>query len=493
MPHFHPHRDAFSMTPGISPAPAVPRLSRGLSLSALSWAGYQGGRDPYITLVSIYVFMPYVATVMVGNVVKGQSITATYGMVGGLIAALTAPLLGAAIDRMGRRLPMLFAFSLLFAPLVMGLWWAKPDGSGLSVNATLIVVLLISLLFTYGEVLHNSLMPYAAVSADDSAAMSGVALAVGNVVSVAALIFVLWAFALPGKVHWSLVPAAPLFGLDARMAEPSRIAAPIAGLLFIVGVVPMFLFTRDAPRQAANLLASFRGGFRDLRALFANARRHREVAIFLAARTLYSDAQIALITFSGIYAAGVMHWGVMPMLAFGVLMSSFAALGGLVASILDRTFGPKRAAQIELIATIFGIVALLSVSPTGVRFVFAVQANAPPLWNGPLFTTIPELMFLALGGLVAVFNTALFASSRTFLARITPPGQSGTFFGLYALAGTATVWLGPLAVKVAVVAFHSQQAGNVAIAVLMLGGLLILSMVNMPGSSGRFSAKLPTG
>ena len=172
MPHFHPHRDAFSMTPGINPAPAVPRRSRGLSLSALSWAGYQGGRDPYITLVSIYVFMPYVATVMVGDVVKGQSIIATYGMVGGLIAALTAPLLGAAIDRMGRRLPMLFAFSLLFAPLVMGLWWAKPDGSGLSVNATLIVVLLISLLFTYGEVLHNSLMPYAAVTSGDSAAMS---------------------------------------------------------------------------------------------------------------------------------------------------------------------------------------------------------------------------------------------------------------------------------------------------------------------------------
>src|SRR3984885_10026100 len=162
-PLFRPRPNKPSMTLREYQAPAArPRRQR-LSASAPSWAGYQGGRDPYITLVSIYVFMPYVATVMVGDVVKGQSIIATYGMVGGLIAALTAPLLGAAIDRMGRRLPMLFAFSLLFAPLVMGLWWAKPDGSGLSVNATLIVVLLISLLFTYGEVLHNSLMPYAAV------------------------------------------------------------------------------------------------------------------------------------------------------------------------------------------------------------------------------------------------------------------------------------------------------------------------------------------
>jgi MFS transporter, UMF1 family len=453
------------------------QVPRGLSRSALSWAGYQGGRDPYITLVSIYVFMPYVATVMVGDAVKGQALIATYGMIGGLIAALTAPLLGAAADRIGRRLPMLFVFSLLFAPLVMGLWWARPDGSGLSVTTTLVFVLLISLLFTYSEVLHNSLMPYAAVNSVDAAAMSGAAFAIGNVVSVAALIFVLWAFALPGKVHWAFVPAAPLFGLDPRLAEPSRIAAPIAALLFIVGVVPMFLFTRDAPRQKIDMIASFKNGFGDLRALFDNARRHRDAAIFLAARTVFSDAQIALIMFSGIYAAGVMHWGVMPMLAFGVLMSSFAALGGIVASILDRALGPKRAVQTELIGTIVGIVALLGISPAGMTFVFTVRPNAPPLWNGPIFTTTPEILFLALGGLVAVFNTALFASSRTFLTRLIPAGQSGTFFGLYALAGTATVWLGPLAVKVAVGTFHSQQAGNVAIALLLLVGLGILSSV----------------
>jgi UMF1 family MFS transporter len=447
-----------------------------LSSSALAWAGYQGGRDPYITLVSIYVFMPYVATVLVGDAVKGQALIASFGMVGGLIAALTAPLFGAAADRIGRRLPALFALSLLFAPLVFGLWWARPDGSGLSVNATLILALLISLLFTYGEVLHNSLMPYAAVTTVDAAAMSGAALAIGNVMSVAALIFVLWAFALPGKVSWGFVPAAPLFGLDSRLAEPSRIAAPIAALLFVVGVIPMLLLTRDAPRQSVNVIASFKVGFHDLRTLVQNAR-HRNVALFLTARTLYSDAQIALITFSGIYAAGVMRWSVMPMLAFGVLMSSFAALGGAAASILDRVLGPKRAAQIEIIGTILGIVALLEVSPAGIKFVFTLRPDTPPLWHGPFFTTTPEIVFLALGGVVAVFNTALFASSRTFMTRLIPPGQSGTFFGLYALAGTATVWLGPLAVKLAVGKFQSQQAGNIAIALLLMVGFGILSLV----------------
>ena len=455
---------------------------RSMSLSALTWAGFQGGRDPYITLVSIYIFMPYVATVMVGDAVKGQALIAGYAMLGGLIAALTAPLLGAAADRMGRRLPPQFVLALLFAPLVFSLWWAKPDGSGLSVTAVLVIVVLISLVFTYGEVMHNSQIPYAAESPVDAAAMSGTALAIGNIVSVAALIFVLWAFALPGKVSWPFVPTAPLFGLDASLAEPSRIAAPIAAVLFAFGVIPMFLFSKDAPRRDANVSAALTGGARDLLALVKTVRQHRNAAIFLGARMLYSDAQIALITFSGIYAAGVMRWGVLELTAFGVLMSGFAAVGGLLASVLDRAVGPKRSVQIEIIGTIIGLVALLGVSPAGLRFVFDVQPGAAPLWNGPVFKTTPEIVFLVLGGIIAVFNTAVFASSRTFLTRLTPPGQSGAFFGLYALAGTATVWLGPLVVKSAVSTFQSQQAGFVAIAILLVIGLALLSLVRDSGN-----------
>ena len=449
----------------------------GMSGSARAWAGFQGGRDPYITLVSIYIFMPYVATVLVGDAVKGQGLIAAYGFLGGLVAALTAPFLGAAADRIGRRKPALAAISLLFAPLVFALWWAKPNGAGLSVPTILLMTLVISLLFTYGEVLHNSLITWSARNPRDASSMSGTALALGNVVSVAALVFVLWAFALPGKVHWSFVPAAPLFGLDPALGETARIAAPIAAVLLAIGVVPLLLFAQDAPRRAGSAGAALVGGARDLVALVRSVRHHRDAAVFLGSRMLFSDAQIALIIFCGIYAAGVMHWGVLEMTAFGILMSACAALGGLLSSVLDRRLGPKRALQVEIVGTIVGIVALLGVSPTGVRFVYTVAADAAPLWDGPVFTKSPELVFLAIGGIVAVFNTAIFASSRTLLTRLIPPGQSGAFFGLFALSGTATVWLGPLAVQTAVSSFHSQQAGNVAIAILMALGFIPLSLV----------------
>src|ERR1700744_3455735 len=312
----------------------------GMSGSARAWAGFQGGRDPYITLVSIYIFMPYVATVLVGDAVKGQGLIAAYGSRGGLVAALTAPFLGAAADRIGRRKPALAAISLLFAPLVFALWWGKPNGAGLSVPTILLMTLVISLLFTYGEVLHNSLITWSARNPRDASSMSGTALALGNVVSVAALVFVLWAFALPGKVHWSFVPAAPLFGLDPALGETARIAAPTAAVLLAIGVVPLLLFAQDAPRRAGSAGAALVGGARDLVALVRSVRHHRDAAVFLGSRMLFSDAQIALIIFCGIYAAGVMHWGVLEMTAFGILMSACAALGGLLSSVLGRRLGP---------------------------------------------------------------------------------------------------------------------------------------------------------
>ena len=451
-----------------------------MSGSARAWAGYQGGRDPYFTLVSIYIFMPYVATVLIGDVVKGQAMIASYSFIGGLIAALTAPLLGAAADRMGPRLPPLAILSLLFAPLVAALWWAKPGGAGLSVATILVFTLLISLVYTYSEVLHNAMIAYSARSAHDASAMSGAAFAIGNVVSVAALIFVLWAFALPGKVNWAFVPGAPLFGLDPSQGETSRIAAPIAAMLFVIGVLPMFLLSKDAPTRPDKFIDAVTGGARDLLSLIKSVRQHRDAAVFLGARMLFFDAQIALILFSGIYAAGVMKWGMLEMTAFGILMSTFAALGGFLASVFDRVLGPKRALQLELVCTIVGIVLLLGVSPAGMRHVFTADPAAAPLWSGPVFTKLPELVFLALGGIVAVFNTATFASSRTFLTHLIPPGKSGAFFGLYALSGTATVWLGPLVVKTAVSTFQSQQAGNVAIAILLGLGLIPLSLVRDP-------------
>ena len=45
----------------------------------------------------------------------------------------TAPFLGASIDKLGPRKPWLALAVACMVPLIFSLWFAKPDGSGLSI------------------------------------------------------------------------------------------------------------------------------------------------------------------------------------------------------------------------------------------------------------------------------------------------------------------------------------------------------------------------
>jgi UMF1 family MFS transporter len=94
------------------------------------------------------------------------------------------------------------------------------------------------------------------------------------------------------------------------------------------------------------------------------------------------------------------------------------------------------------------------------------------MWTGPFFRTLPEWIFTLIGFSNAIFITAQYASSRTLLTRLTPPDQTGAFFGAYAVSGTATVWLAPLLVNIGTRAFHSQQGGFAMITVLLTIGII---------------------
>jgi UMF1 family MFS transporter len=87
-------------------------------------------------------------------------------------------------------------------------------------------------------------------------------------------------------------------------------------------------------------------------------------------------------------------------------------------------------------------------------------------------------MYLIVVLVVAICITAAYANSRTMLARIAPPSKMSEFFGLYALSGTATAFMGPLLVGQVTWFFESQRAGFASILILMLVGLGLMYFVN---------------
>lgn len=448
----------------------------GLSKSALSWILHQGSRDPYVILITIYIFAPYFSRVLIGDPVKGQAAVADIATAFGLITALTAPFLGASIEQYGPRKPFLAGILAIMLPVLLALWWAMPTG-GLPVAMVSLALVVLGVAYNWGDVLNNSLLSRASGPGQEPL-LSGLGYALANFLSVVLLIFMLWGFVLPGAVNWPGVPQAPLFGMSAQHHEPSRLSGPLAALFMGLGAIPFFLWTRDAPRTGLSMVASLRQGFRLLADTFSNLKGHRDVATFLGARMLYCDGMTALLVFGGLFAAGLMGWGELEMLAYGISLSIFGVLGGFLAPWLDRKVGPRRAVQIEIFGALTMLIATLGMGRDRILYFWSYDAAAhPPVWDGPLFRTAPELIYLAMGLLIAVFVTAQYASSRTLLVRLAPPDRMAAFFGLFALSGTATVWLGSLLVALATKIFQSQVAGFLPIVALLLLGLLGLFLV----------------
>jgi len=457
--------------------PIAPLKSR-LPGGALAWILQQGSRDPYVILITIYIFSPYFSAVLVGDPVKGQALVANISTIYGLLTALTAPLLGAMIEQYGPRKPMLGIVLGVMVPVLCALWWAMPTG-GLPLMAVSLALVVLGVVYNWGDVLSNSLLSNAAGAVPGRAALiSGLGYALANALSVALLVFMLWGMVLPGQVDWPGVPHAPLFGLDPAKHEPSRISGPLAAAVMLVGAMPFFLWTPDAARTGRSWMASMKAGVAMLRDIFANLAGHRDIATYLGARMLYCDGMTALLIFGGLLAAGLMRWGPLEMLAYGISLSVFAVLGGLIAPWLDRTLGPRKAVQLEIAGALLMLIATLGMGRDKILFFWAFDPAAhAPLWNGPIFRTLPELIYLSLGLMIAVFVTAQYASSRTLLIRLCPPDRTAAFFGLYALSGTATAWIGSLLVALATAIFKSQIAGFLPIAGLLLLGLLALFLV----------------
>jgi MFS transporter, UMF1 family len=451
--------------------------------SGFSWAVFEGGRNPYVILCTIYILAPYIATTVFRDPVQGQATIAGWHKYGGFIVALTAPLLGSIVDKLGHRKPALFLVTAAMVVCIFSLWWALPAGQGgLPIWAIGVLTAGAGVLFAYNEVLHNSMLPVATPPAS-LPHVSGLGLAFGNLASVGLLVFVLWGLAFPGRVDWPFIPKAPLFGLDPLHHETSRIVAPMSAIWFAVAAIPLFMFTKDATPTGINLIQAGKDGMIGLlgavKRLF---HTDKNAGLFLLARMLYVDGKTAILIFAGLTAAGVFGWDLLEMSAYGVILSVFAVLGGLLSGRLDAAIGARNSIILEIGITLTCLMIMTSQSKSNVFGLAVVPGEK--VWNGPMFTTLPELVFLVGAIIIAISITGAYASSRTLMARLAPKGMEGEFFGLYSLSGAATLWLGSLLVEVFTDTFKSQQIGLSSTGLLLMTGLVIMLFVKQPPRLG---------
>ncbi len=118
---------------------------------------------------------------------------------------------------------------------------------------------------------------------------------------------------------------------------------------------------------------------------------------------------------------------------FGFLLNVTAGLGTLAFAWVDNWPGSKRTVLISLASLIAASTAAILVG--GITW-FWIAGGVPGFFVGP-----PQ------------------SASRSLMARLAPAGQETQFFGLYALSGRSTAFMGPAVVATVTALFDSQRVG----------------------------------
>jgi UMF1 family MFS transporter len=457
------------------------------------WALVEFARSPYLGLIFIFVFPPYFATTVVGDPVRGQELWGLANTLVSMVVGALAPFLGAMSDRQGRRKTWLAGIFALMVPCCFALWYAMPGAEGgLSVMAILMLTATLLGSFLISEVFHNAMLPSIA-QPHRLGMLSGMGLSLNNLGNMLAMLIMLFGIALPASqmVDWSFLPDQPLFGLDPARQEHNRIAGPIAGAWLLIFVLPFMLWTPDRPSNGISVSVAVREGIGQVWYTVKQARRVSNVGLYLLARMFYNDGKVAIIAYSGIYAAGTFRWGLIEMLVFAIVLTPFSIVGGFLGGWMDRFFGPKRSIRITIAVT--ALATLGAVTCASDRLLFMPWEADPSAVAGafPYFQTLPERVYIVLYMVLAMFIAAAFATSRSMMARISPVPMMSQFFGLYALSGSATAFLGHGMVTFFTSAFESQSIGLGSAVLLLLAGLVLMHWVREERS--ELPAAAPAG
>ena len=438
--------------------------------AVISWIFFDWAAQPYFTLITTFVFAPYFATHVASDPASGQSLWGFATAAAGLLIALLSPVLGAIADASGRRKPWIAGFGAL---LVIGsclMWFGRPGEPGV-IPPLLLAYGIATIGAEFATLFNNAMMP-TLVPPERIGRLSGTGWATGYVGGILSLILVLGFLAANPDTGRTLFGYRPLFGLDPVMHQGDRLTGPLTGIWFVIFVLPMFLLTPDYPAKR-KWREALRQGLRELKQTLGELPKRKSMAAFLLANMIYTDGLVSLFAFGGIYAAGTFGWQTIQIGSFGILLAIAGTFGAWLGGRLDDTLGPRRVIAGSMTILLVAIIAILLVDKDRVLFVRV----AAPVPGGALFASAAERAYLVLGCLIGAAGGPLQAASRTLLIRMAPKDRIAQYFGLFALTGKVTSFVGPLLIGLITALTESQKAGMAVLVAFFVAGLVLLARV----------------
>jgi UMF1 family MFS transporter len=433
----------------IAPKPLSNRRER------WAWYLYDFGNSAYAAVVLLAIYSVYFKEEVVGGA-EGSRLWGLAVGIAMLVVAITSPVLGTIADFSGTKKRFLLFYTGITCLFTAALFFADRG----EVLIGMLFFILAEIGYRSAQVFYNALLPEIAAPAEIGK-ISGNGWAIGSAGGIICLILVLALIILIGG---TLVV---------------RLSLVITAIFFALSSVPIFLWLQErAQPQVLPAGESYPTiAFKRLWHTFKAVRRFREFVKFILAFLVYNDGIIMALDFAAIIGAVLYGMDQQQLIIFMILVQVASVAGAYAFGLIADRMGGKRSLTISLLLMMSAVIGLL--------------------FNQSL------LGFFFIGALAGFALTGVQSVSRTVVGMFSPPGRSAEFYGLFAVSGRTSSFVGPViygwVAAEAALWFQAQgqelviaeQSGQrlaiLSIAAFLLIGLVLLSFVNE--SKGRAVAE----
>lgn len=403
----------------------------------ISWALYDWANSAFATTVMAGFFPVFFKEYW--NVgVEATTSTFRLGLansIASLIVVAMAPLLGAIGDQGGVRKKFLFFFAAMGIVMTGSLFFVARGAWHLAVLIYIVGIIG----FSGGNVFYDSLLISVAPSGKEDM-VSALGFGLGYLGG--GLLFAC-------NVLMTLKPA--WFGLT-DVGTAVRISFLSVAIWWAIFSLPVMIWVKEppAPRKTSGW-KMINSGLLQLKTTFAEIRTLRIVLFFLIAYWLYIDGVDTIVRMAVDY--GMSLGFPADSLIVALLIVQFV---GFPAAILFGKLGEKLGTKTSIL---LGIGVYLGVTVWG-RFM-----DSPGEFYG-----LAVAIGLVQGGVQSL--------SRAFYSRIIPATRAAEFFGFYNMLGKFAAVIGPVLMGLVGVLTGNPRHSILSIAVLFLGGGIILYFVD---------------
>lgn len=415
----------------------------------VAWYLYDFGNSAYAAVILLAVYSAYFK----GTVVGGADGSRYWGISVGiamLTVAIISPFLGAIADFSASKKRFLLIFSVITWIFTALLFFVQEG----DIYKGMIFFIIAEVGYRSGQVFYNSLLPEIA-EPDEMGRVSGNGWAIGSFGGILCLLILL-----------------PLIVII-EGTFIVRLSLVFTAIYFAVSSIPAFRWIKEkaTPEQLPEGETYFSIAVNRLVATFKALGNYKDFLRFVIAFLIYNDGILMALNFAAIIGAVMFGMDQTQLIIFMIIVQVTSVIGAYVAGLVGKKIGYKLTLIYSLVMMTLIIFGML----------FAQNIT----------------QFFIIGALAGFALTGVQSISRTMVGYFAPEGRSAEFYGIFAVTGRTSSFIGPtvygfLAFEAArwfvnnrglellEAEIKGQQVAIGSIAVFLIAGLLILLKVVDP-------------